>query len=88
MTAPWITLAALVALGLIYVIMPILTGVFARYRRRGLVRCPETGLMAAVQIDAAHAVATALPGPPELRVTGCTLWPERAGCAQRCTVRV
>jgi hypothetical protein len=41
-------------------------------------------MVAEVQVDAGHAVLTAIPGPPEVRVQDCSLWPDRHGCAQRC----
>jgi hypothetical protein len=78
------TLVAIGGLALGYVIAPIVADVFSRFRRPRLVRCPETGLTAEVAIDARHAAFTAVPGPPDLRVTGCSLWPEREDCAQRC----
>jgi hypothetical protein len=84
MTTPWITLIAIAALGLIYVLIPIAASVFARYRLARTLRCPETGDPARVRIDARHAALTAIPGPPDLRIASCALWPERAGCAQRC----
>jgi hypothetical protein len=27
---------------------------------------------------------SAVPGPPEVRVGECSLWPEHAGCEQKC----
>lgn len=84
MAAPWITLAAIAALGLVYVIAPIVAGVFVRFRGKRDVRCPETGLFAELEIDARHAALTAVPGPPEVRVANCSLWPEREHCDQRC----
>ena len=84
MSAPWITLAAMAALALGYVILPIMADVFFRFRSRRTVRCPETGLTAEVKIDARHAALSAIPGPPEVRVTECSLWPDRAACEQKC----
>ena len=84
MAAPWITLAAIAALGLGYVIAPIVAGVFFRFRGRRAVRCPETGLMTELEIDARHAALTAVPGPPDMRVADCSLWPDRQHCDQRC----
>ena len=62
----------------------IVASVFARYRRPRVVRCPETGEPARVQIDAPRAAASAIPGPPELHVAECSRWPERRRCAQAC----
>jgi hypothetical protein len=82
------TLLALAALALLYVVVPILGDVYARYHRSRTVRCPETGSDVTVQDDAAHAVRTALPGPPEVRIRACTLWPGRRECAQHCTAQI
>src|SRR5262245_38424002 len=87
MAAPWITLAAMAALALGYVFAPVMVGDFFEFRGRRTVRCPETGLTAAVEIDARHAALSAVPGPPKVRVAACSLWPDRAGCAQRCAVQ-
>ena len=84
MSAPWILLLALAALAVLYVLLPIAAQTFASYRRARVLRCPETGSDATVQIDARHAALTSIPGPPDLRVTGCSHWPAREGCAQGC----
>jgi hypothetical protein len=84
MTTPLLTLLGIVAIGTFYVLMPIFTGVYARYRRAREVRCPETAGRAEIAIDAFHAAITAIPGPPHVHVTACSLWPERKGCAQAC----
>jgi hypothetical protein len=81
----WITLGAILALALVYVVVPVAGYVFARYRRARTVRCPETGTEARVQVDAAHAALSAVPGPPDLRVVDCSQWPERSGCERTCT---
>jgi hypothetical protein len=84
MPAVFVTLAAMGALAFLYVLAPIVADAFGRHRRPRTLHCPETGGEARVQIDARHAARTALPGPPELRVADCSLWPERAGCHQAC----
>jgi len=84
MSAPWITLIGIAAVGVLYVLVPVVADAFSRYRRKRTLRCPETGTDAEVQIDAGHAALTAVPGPPELRVADCSLWPERKGCEQAC----
>ncbi len=86
MSGPWMALAAIAAIALLYVMVPVATEVFFRYRGRHTVRCPETGTDAEVEIDAAHAALTAVPGPPRLRIAACSFWPERGDCAQRCMV--
>ena len=84
MGTPWIILTAIAALALGYVIVPIMVDALLRFRRRRTVRCPETGLLAMVTLDARHAALTAVPGPPDVRVADCSLWPEKQGCEERC----
>lgn len=84
MDAARLTIMAIVAIGFFYVILPVTADVYFRFRRRRTVTCPETGRPAEVQIDAWHAAATAIPGPPGEHVTACTRWPEHAECAQGC----
>lgn len=54
------------------------------YRSRRVVKCPETGQAAGVDVDAARVARSAWLGPLDVRLTGCTRWPERAGCGQEC----
>jgi hypothetical protein len=75
---------AITLLGLGYVVGPVMVDTFLRLRRTRTVRCPETGLVADVALDARRAALTAVPGPPTVRVRRCALWPEREDCAQRC----
>jgi len=84
MTGPWPLLLAILGTSLLYVLAPIVAGVFARYRKPRIVRCPETGEAVMMRIDARHAAATSVFGPPEVRVTACSRWPEREGCDQAC----
>jgi hypothetical protein len=39
-------------------------------------------------VDSWHAAATALGGGPELQLSTCSRWPERAGCGQECLAQV
>jgi hypothetical protein len=84
MGTPWIILTAIGALALGYVVVPVTIDAFLRFRRHRIVRCPETGLLATVGLDARHAALTAVPGPPDVRVAACSLWPEKRGCEERC----
>ncbi|HEY1340901.1 MAG TPA: hypothetical protein VGF59_25485 [Bryobacteraceae bacterium] len=58
-----------------------------RYRGERLITCPENCRPAGVRVDARHAAATAL-GNPELRLSHCSRWPERAGCGQECLSQI
>ena len=83
----FVTLAAIAALAIVYVLVPIAMDVFSRYRARRQLRCPHTGLMADVELDARHAAFTAIPGPPDVRVRDCSLWPDERHCDQACASR-
>ena len=59
-----------------------------RYRGERVIACPETRQPAGVVVDASHAAVTALGGAPELRLSSCSRWPERAGCGQPCLSQI
>ena len=84
MSAPWIVLAAIVALAMVYVLLPVVGGVFIRYRRTRGLTCPGTGADAKVRVDARWAALTAAFRHPVLRVKTCSLWPKRSDCQQNC----
>ena len=81
---PRIIIFMVVAIGFFYVIVPVALDAYFRFRGRRTVACPETGLAEGIEIDAWHAAATAVPGPPRIHVAACTAWPRRAGCGERC----
>jgi hypothetical protein len=80
---PWVLLVGLALVAVVFVLVPVAGGVYMRLRGLRLLRCPETRVPAAVGLDAAYAAWTAAFWRPLLRVRSCTLWPRRAGCAQR-----
>jgi hypothetical protein len=84
MSYPWILIFAILALGIAYVLFPWMAHVFARYRRPRLLRCPETGTKAWVEVDAPHAALTAAFGKPDVRAKECSLWADRGACAESC----
>jgi hypothetical protein len=55
-----------------------------RYRGKRVITCPENHRPAGVVVDAAHAAATVFGKAPELRLSECSRWPEKAGCGQEC----
>jgi hypothetical protein len=85
MTDPWAVLAGLAVIAFVFVLAPVAGSVYVRLRAPRWLRCPETHMPAAVAVDARHAAWTALWSRPYLRIRSCTLWPRRAGCAQRCS---
>ena len=84
MENPWIVIASIVAVGVVYVLLPVIADTFRWYRATRILRCPETEKEAEVAIDASHAALTSAFGPPVLRVKNCSLWPEGKDCPQDC----
>jgi hypothetical protein len=84
MTHPVFVIAAVVVAGILFVVLPWAFHVFARYRVPRDLPCPEAGGRGLVNVDATCAALTSAFGRPRLRARGCTLWPGRDGCAERC----
>ena len=63
-------------------------GAWMKFRGRRVVVCPETHKPAGVVVDAAHAAVTAFSKSPQLRLSACSRWPERADCGQACLAQV
>ncbi len=84
MTHPWIVVIAVVGIGVLYVLLPLIADTFRRYRGIRVLRCPETGGHAEVGIDASRAAITSAFVRPQLRAKSCSLWPEKEKCAQDC----
>jgi hypothetical protein len=53
-----------------------------------VVVCPETQRPVAVNVDVGHAMTTAVWEKPDLRLTSCSRWPERADCDQPCVKQI
>ena len=83
MTTPLILIGGIIALGVIYVLLPEAAYTFFRYCHTKVLNCPETGELAEVNIDALRA-ANFYFDKPVLRVKNCTLWPKRKGCGEGC----
>ncbi len=84
MDHPFLVLVAITALALLYVWTPVVLGTFQRYRKQRQLICPETGKPATIHIDAKAAAIASAVGRFNVKVTACTLWPGKAGCAQGC----
>ncbi len=52
MDTPWIATAAIISLGGLFVLLPLVVHTFQRHRHKKVVKCPETGGLAEVDIDA------------------------------------
>lgn len=84
MKTPLILIAATVALGLFYIVLPFTFDVYRRFRYRKVVTCPDTHGLAEVRLNACWAALTAVFHKPALRVKSCTLWRRKNGCAEGC----
>lgn len=88
MTTPLLIIAALAALAVFYVELPVMTEAYARYRGKKSVVCPDTGEPATVEVDAKYAAATAAVGHPSVRLVNCSRWPEMHECGRECERQV
>jgi hypothetical protein len=61
---------------------------YLEFRGTRVVVCPETREYVAVEVDALHAASSATEEEAELRLSSCTLWPERGDCDQHCVYQI
>ena len=84
MTDLWTSLTA-VAAPAIWIIVAFMALIkLERYRKRKLVRCPESGAVGLVDIKEETPGPDEIAARPLLRVKNCSLWPERIDCASGC----
>jgi hypothetical protein len=79
---------SILALGLIYVVVPVALTTYRRFRSPKTVICPETGRGATIRLNAEQAAISATVGTPDLQVRDCANWPERRPCAQDCLAQL
>lgn len=84
MSTPLQVIGAVVALGVLYVVLPVVMDAYVRFRGKRRILCPETCSPADIRLDAGHAALTAAFGDPALRLTDCSRWPERQDCEREC----
>ncbi len=81
---PWLVVPALVAVAVLYVLVPVGMAAAAHFRWKKIVRCPLTGQDASIYVERA-AVAEILGLRSLRRVGACSGWPAPAeGCRQGC----
>lgn len=88
MNMPLLTVVLVFTVGAIYVLFPLALDAFLQFRKPRTVTCPESNNAASVRFDAGRAAATAVLGATELRMVGCSRWPERRNCEQKCARQV
>jgi hypothetical protein len=82
----WLVAAVTVALVGIVIVKLVRVGI--KFRGDRVITCPENRRPAGVRVDALHAATSSLGRPPELRLSNCSRWPERAGCGQQCLAQI
>jgi len=76
--------AGVVAVGFLFVVVPVVFDVYHHYRHRKVITCPESHGLAEVILKTRLAALGAAFGKPKLRVKSCSLWPKRKGCREEC----
>jgi hypothetical protein len=84
MRSVFLLIAGITALGLYYVVAPVVRGTYRRHRGRLTIICPETDQIVEMELKAGRAGIMAALGKQDLRVKWCSLWPGRKDCAQEC----
>ncbi|MCH7914234.1 MAG: hypothetical protein IH856_14535 [Deltaproteobacteria bacterium] len=86
MTNVWTTLAAMAVLIGWGVLIVMAFSLVERYRKRKLLKCPETGGVSLVDIewDTPHPATPEATGKPVPTIKDCLLWPEKKGCSKGC----
>lgn len=77
-------IAGVIALGLYFVIAPLVLSTYRRLRGRRTIVCPETGQIVEVELKAGRAGLMSIFGTKLARVKTCSLWPRKKGCSEEC----
>ena len=84
MTKPYAVIGVMLAIGLIYVAIPLFVGACRTWRAPRFVTCPHQHVGAEVTVKPWRAALTSLFRKPWLKVKSCTFWPECRGCDESC----
>lgn len=84
MSKPFILIGAIVAIGLVYVAIPMAVEAYRHWVRPRIVTCPHQHVAAEVTVKPWRAALTSLIRKPSLAVKSCTYWPECHGCDESC----
>jgi hypothetical protein len=88
MSGPLIVLAIVIAIGAIYVLLPVALTTYASFRQAREVLCPDANAAASIRLDAKYAAAMSAIGASKLRIMGCSRWPERGDCGRACLSQI
>jgi hypothetical protein len=84
MNGPLLLVVVIVATGLLFVVAPVVSDIYARYRNGKSLNCPEARATAEVTLNTHRAALAGAFGRPIVRVKSCSLWPGKKGCAEKC----
>ena len=84
MIGVFLLIAGVIALGLYFLVAPLVLSAYRRHRGRRTIICPETDQICEMELQAGRAGIMAALGKKDLRVKWCSLWPGRKRCAQEC----
>ena len=87
MTA-FMMIAAIVALGAVYVLLPVAAHAYQSLLGPRMVTCPETLQRTSIELDAKRGALTSTFGEARLSVARCARWPEHRDCDQHCLKEV
>jgi hypothetical protein len=77
--------AGVLAIGMVYVALPVFATAHRRFFGPRFVTCPETLRPSLIELDARHAAFTSVFGRPRFRIAQCSRWPAHWDCDQDCT---
>lgn len=80
---PWTVLLALAVVALVFVLVPVASAAFSRWRRPWRLTCPRAGTIAQIRVDASRAAVAEALGRRAM-IERCSLWPGRRGCSEEC----
>ena len=82
-----LSIVGVLAIGGLYVLLPVFAQTYRRLRGPRVVRCPETLQPTVIDLDARRAAMGELRGRPRLNVRQCARWkeyPAHRDCDQDC----
>lgn len=84
MENPMLVLLGILAVGAVFVALPVFLDALSRYRNNRKVTCPKEGSEASIHIDAKKAALAALAGGQKLVIDECSEWNGNRNCKQDC----
>jgi hypothetical protein len=77
-------LIAIVLLGLLFIVLPVILDAHHRLLQQRIITCPERHCRAQISVDPGPPVFGAVVSKPVRRVMGCSLWTRSMECEGKC----